>query len=102
MKRWGTRGLTPPRGPCVAPTGVFEGTALRMYSRSPQTIGEELPRPGSSTFHLMLLVSLHASGGLAWIETPFAFGPRHCGQFRSASGEAARRTVVRSAPTSSE
>jgi hypothetical protein len=32
----------------------------------------------------MFLVSLHSVGGVAVFETPVAYGPRHCGQKRSA------------------
>ena len=32
----------------------------------------------------MFFVSLHSVGGLANFETPVAYGPRHCGQKRSA------------------
>src|SRR5580765_5649823 len=46
--------------------------------------GEEEPRPGISTFQRMFFVSLHSVGGLACFETPVAYGPRHCGQKRSA------------------
>ena len=58
-----------------------------MKILSPHTIGVADPRPGSFTFHFTLLVSLHFVGGFADGATPFASGPRHCGQF--ASGEAA-------------
>src|SRR5262249_25808138 len=54
--------------------------------RSPHTIGDALPRPGISTFHLTFFVSLQWSGGLAVDETPVAWGPRHCAQNRVASG----------------
>jgi hypothetical protein len=32
----------------------------------------------------MFFVSFHSSGGLAVRDTPVAYGPRHCGQKRSA------------------
>src|SRR6186713_148213 len=53
--------------------------------RSPQTIGEDDPRPGISTFHRMLVDSLHWSGGSAFVAMPLACGPRHAGQLRSRS-----------------
>jgi hypothetical protein len=37
----------------------------------------------------MFFVSLHSRGGSAVLETPFANGPRHWGQNRSASGSTA-------------
>jgi hypothetical protein len=49
-------------------------------------IGDADPRPGISIFHLMFLVSLHWSGGVAVFETPVAYGPRHCGQNLSVEG----------------
>ena len=60
----------------------------------PQTIGVAEPRPGSCTFHLTLLVSLHVTGGLPVDETPFASGPRHCGQFCWSGDDAADREQV--------
>jgi hypothetical protein len=41
--------------------------------------GVECPRPGISTFHATLAVSLHFTGGVP-AATPFPDGPRHCGQ----------------------
>ena len=40
----------------------------------------------------MFLVSLHSTGGSALLETPLAYGPRHWGQNRSATGSAASNT----------
>src|SRR5215510_4699798 len=31
----------------------------------------------------MFFVSLHSTGGVAVLDTPLAYGPRHCGQKRS-------------------
>jgi hypothetical protein len=45
----------------------------------------------------MFFVSLHSSGGLALLETPLAYGPRHWGQNRSATGSAASNTEDSSA-----
>src|SRR5687768_13381395 len=53
--------------------------------RSPHTTGDDDPRPGISTFHLMFCVSLHTVGGSACRDTPVAWGPRHWGQNFSAS-----------------
>ena len=49
--------------------------------RSFQTTGDDEPRPGISTFHLMFFVSLHSIGGFAVRDTPVMSGPRHCAQF---------------------
>jgi hypothetical protein len=43
--------------------------------------GDESPLPGTSTFHLTFLVSLHSMGGDAWTAVPFPVGPRQCPQF---------------------
>ena len=50
-------------------------------TRSPQTIGDEMPRPRIGAFHAMFSVSLHRSGSRASGDTPDADGPRQCGQF---------------------
>src|SRR5687768_7850333 len=65
--------------------------------RSPQTTGEDEPRPGISIFHLMFLVSLHSRGGVACRDTPVAYGPRHCGQYFSRSSAAYTCTAMRAA-----
>ena len=43
-------------------------------------MGDDDPRPGISTFHLMFLASLHFTGGFAVVDTPVMSGPRHCAQ----------------------
>jgi hypothetical protein len=48
------------------------GTAVVTNTRSPQTIGDEDPRPGISTFHRTFFVSLHSDGGSAVVDTPVA------------------------------
>src|SRR5713226_8588717 len=63
--------------------------AVSKNTRLPQTIGDADPRPGISTFHRRFFVSLHSVGGFADRETPVAYGPRHCGQNRSAAGPCA-------------
>src|SRR6185436_19108367 len=82
---------------CAAAPSRPTGTADRTNIRSPQITGDDDPRPGTSTFQRMFLVSLHSVGGLAAFETPVAKGPRHCGQNRSAAGSGAPRSVVASA-----
>jgi hypothetical protein len=53
------------------------GMAVVRNTLSPQTIGEDEPRPGISTFHRTFFVSLHSVGGFAVREIPLAKGPRH-------------------------
>jgi hypothetical protein len=43
-------------------------------------IGDEMPRPGTGTFHLMFFCSLHSVGGLAFVAHPVPEGPRQDGQ----------------------
>src|SRR4029079_14684464 len=57
--------------------------AVRMKMRSPQTIGDALPRPGMATFHLTFFVVDHSVGGFPLGATPVASGPRHWGQLSS-------------------
>src|SRR5438093_8846721 len=45
----------------------------------------------------MCFVSLHSTGGSALLETPLAYGPRHWGQNRSATGSAASHAEDRRA-----
>src|SRR5262245_59125233 len=49
--------------------------------RSPQTMGEECPRPSTGVFHFTFLVALHSVGNPFSVETPWLSGPRHCAQF---------------------
>jgi hypothetical protein len=57
--------------------------AVLMKIESPQTIGVDVPRPGSLTFQRTLRSSPHVVGGSADGAAPLASGPRHCGQFDS-------------------
>src|SRR4029453_19074473 len=49
--------------------------------RSPHTIGDECPDPGTSVFHEMFLSGAHSVGSCFSDETPCPPGPRHCAQF---------------------
>src|SRR5688572_11156189 len=49
--------------------------------RSPQTIGEECPRPSIGVFHFTFIVALQSVGNPFSVETPWPSGPRHCAQF---------------------
>src|SRR4051812_31841839 len=60
-----------------------------MKTWSFHIMGVASPLPGTFPFHLMLLVSLQAVGGLPLGARPLASGPRHCGQLASAEKEAA-------------
>src|SRR5262245_39650969 len=51
--------------------------------RSPQTIGDALPRPGIATFHFTFFVVDHSVGGFPFGATPVASGPRHWCQLSS-------------------
>src|ERR1700682_5076258 len=89
VNRWTSRGWTWPLGSCEVTPAAPIGIAVKTNSRSPQTTGDDEPRPGISVFHRMCFVSLHSTGGSALLETPLAYGPRHWGQNRSATGSAA-------------
>ena len=55
---------------------------------SPQIMGDELPFPGSSTFHLILVFSLHLMGGAAFFGAmPLDCGPLQVGQFNDSPKE---------------
>lgn len=69
------------------------GIAVNRNTRSCQMMGVEVPNPGVATFHLMFLVSLHSSGGLATGETPVNRGPRHWGQLASCSAAILERQL---------
>src|SRR5688572_1246526 len=60
------------------------GRAAWTNILSPQITGVEVPSPGTRTFHRMLVVASHFTGGLPAGATPVPRGPRHCGQFVSA------------------
>ncbi len=59
---------------------------IAPHNRRRQSLAREV-----FTFHLMFFSSLHSVGGLAVVDTPVACGPRHCGQFCSASCASAAR-----------
>src|SRR5262245_10489342 len=73
---------------------VLLSAAWVMKTRSPQTIGEELPPSGSATFQRTFSFAPHLSGASVSDEWPLPCGPRHAGQL-SASAEGERQ---RSAP----
>src|SRR5713101_679022 len=61
---------------------------------SPQTIGEDQPRPGTSTFQATLIVVDHFVGSVAMAETARPDGPRNCGHVVSGDGAAVTRPVT--------
>ena len=69
-------------GAISGPVGMAVVTKIRL----PHTMGVEDPLPRISTFHLTFLSSAHSRGGFPWGATPFAWGPRHWGQFFSSAG----------------
>ena len=67
-----------------------ERNAVRKI-RSPHTIGEEWPGPGSVVFQITFDVALHCTGRPVSTEIPWLPGPRNCGQFcADASGKVVR------------
>ena len=59
--------------------------AVVRYKRSPQTMGDELPSPGTRTFHLTLRVGDQVLAYLPGATSPCPDGPRHRGQNRAPS-----------------
>ena len=72
-------------------------SARSTNTRSPQTIGDDVPRPASGARQAMFCFALHVVGRRASGDTPELDGPRHCGQFCAAISEAARITHATSA-----
>jgi hypothetical protein len=54
-------------------------------TRSRQTIGEELPRPGTGVFQRTFWVADHVSGYVLPLTIPWPEGPRQRGQYRAPS-----------------
>ena len=61
------------------------GQAVTVKTRSPQTIGEAWPTPGSSVFHAAFATA-HCVGTSFSRQVPSARGPRQQGQFRRRRG----------------
>src|SRR5436305_4869303 len=62
-------------------------TAVVRKMRSPQTTGQEWPRPGIGVFQRTLVPAFtsQVTGGFCPSATPVAFGPRNDGQFSGAA-----------------
>src|SRR5688572_18828376 len=56
-----------------------------MNTCSPQTIGDDQPRPATSIFQATFSFVLQRSGRFGLSATPSAPGPRNCGQFMMAA-----------------
>src|SRR5215470_12416845 len=69
-------------------------SAVVRKIRSPQTIGEEWPRPGMAVFHFTFCVGVHTVGRPVSGEMPWLSGPRHCDQFAAGFGGVAVRGLV--------
>jgi hypothetical protein len=64
-------------------------TAVVTYTLSPQTMGDDQPRPGTSAVHATLSVADQRVGRLEESATPAPFVPRNCGQLPSSAGSEA-------------
>src|SRR5205823_10299850 len=74
------RGLPVFRSKQCRPRSVLFAGACVMKTFSPTTIGLELPRPSSGTFHLMFSVFDQVRGALFSFDSPVPSGPRHWSQ----------------------
>src|SRR5215471_18024754 len=76
-------------------------TAVVTNTRSPHTIGLECASPGILDFHAMLVprVTSQFTGNFWPSATPDADGPRNCGQFCAAGGNASRNGINRARGT---
>src|SRR6187397_430532 len=68
--------------------------AVVTITWSPQTIGEDQPRPGTSAFQPTLMVVDHFVGSVSIAEIARPDGPRNCGQVRSGGAGASGTSVV--------
>src|SRR5207302_9425018 len=83
----GPPGNPPPRGPPKPEPALgldcLSATAVVTNTLSPQTTGDDQPKPGTATFQRIFLSADHSSGIGAPPETPAMAGPRNCGQSAS-------------------
>src|SRR5260221_4214700 len=77
-------------------------TAWATNTRSPQTIGEELPGPGNSTRQRTFSLLLHLSGRFSSNETPLPSGPRQFGQLLVNAGTVIEMVTAISKPDASD
>src|SRR5215471_6564187 len=77
--------------------GCLNAFALMAVVRntwSPQTIGDDQPRPGTSAFHATLIVVDHVFGSESIVDTPRPAWPRNCGHVASAGTGGAGTSAV--------
>src|SRR5258705_5316338 len=67
-------------------------TACETKTRSPQTMGEEFPRPGKSTRQRTFSLVPHLSGKSFSVETPVPSGPRQPGQLLAVAASGLKMT----------
>src|SRR5687768_4059512 len=67
-------------------------TACVTKTRSPHTIGEELPRSGNATRQCTFSLVLHFTGKFFSDDIPALLGPRQPGQFAASSEGVTTRT----------
>src|SRR4029450_7384299 len=66
--------------PADAALNALALTAVVRNTRSPQTIGDDQPRPGTSATHATFSVVENVTGSVESSATPAPPGPRNCGQ----------------------
>src|SRR5712691_2787934 len=69
------------------------GTAVVRKILSPQSTGEECPRPGIVAFHLIFSVSLQRSGASVRA-IPLSSGPRHFGHWPGSAAGISGQTAI--------
>src|SRR5438093_12957279 len=84
--RGASRRAPPKYSPFLGGSTWPELIAVVRNTFSPQTIGDDQPRPGISVFHETFSVLDHRSGRFVLVLTPWAPGPRNCGQLLSGNG----------------
>src|SRR6266446_2316412 len=84
--RGASRRSPPKYNPFFGGSTSPELIAVVRNTFSPQTIGDDQPRPGISVFHETFSVLDQRSGRFVLVLTPRAPGPRNCGQFVSGNG----------------
>src|SRR3990170_8386942 len=80
---------------CTTPRPTCEVT----NTRSPQTIGDEMPSPRTGAFQAMFSVLLQRAGSPVSGETPVPDGPRQFGQLSAYTLEASKTISVPTHPS---
>ncbi len=69
---------------------------MRVFvTRSPHTMGDDVPSPAGDARHARFWLALHVVGSVVSNETPWPEGPRHCGQFQADNSLPARTIAER-------